>query len=273
MGLKCSVLGHRYGNPSVESDREEQGSEVVITIREIETCERCGEERIVSENKEVTSLETPDDPVTDESLGDVDDERDAVRTGDESPDENPTGVSSSETTPGGTGRPSTVNETTSTDVNEGAEIMDDESDPPVTDDELAEPSVGDGSVGSDAMTESQVSSDSSPQRSVEDDAVIIDDEGDSESEREPGEWPEEPDTGTEDGWTPSDEMEDDSSNTSPDADAAESRAMTVADGLFRCPVCDFTTQVESSSLRAGDFCPECRKGSLVHDPEDETRKA
>src|SRR6056297_2765614 len=61
MGLKCSVIGHKYGDAEVEREREEQGSEVVITIQERETCERCGKTRIVSENKEVTAIETPSD--------------------------------------------------------------------------------------------------------------------------------------------------------------------------------------------------------------------
>jgi len=70
MSFKCSVFGHRYGDPEVERDREEQGSEVVITIKESETCKRCGETRVVSENKEVTTLETPSDIVGDDIAAD-----------------------------------------------------------------------------------------------------------------------------------------------------------------------------------------------------------
>src|SRR6056297_3987610 len=61
MGIKCSVIGHKYGETAVEREREEQGSEVVITIQERETCKRCGKTRVVSENKEVTAIETPSD--------------------------------------------------------------------------------------------------------------------------------------------------------------------------------------------------------------------
>ena len=60
MGIKCSLLGHRFGETTVERDREEDGTEVVITITEFETCTRCGETRVVSENKEVTTLEDAD---------------------------------------------------------------------------------------------------------------------------------------------------------------------------------------------------------------------
>lgn len=55
MGLKC-LLGHDFTEPEVEREREEDGDEVVITVREVKTCRRCEERQIVTENKEVTSL-------------------------------------------------------------------------------------------------------------------------------------------------------------------------------------------------------------------------
>jgi hypothetical protein len=59
MSIRCSLLGHDYGDTETEREREEQGSEVVVTVREFEECERCGERKIVSENKEVTSIASP----------------------------------------------------------------------------------------------------------------------------------------------------------------------------------------------------------------------
>ncbi|MGM0605329.1 MAG: DUF7093 family protein [Halobacteriota archaeon] len=56
MGLRC-LLGHDFGEPELKREREEQGSEVVVTVREITVCSRCGAEQVVSENKEVTSVE------------------------------------------------------------------------------------------------------------------------------------------------------------------------------------------------------------------------
>jgi len=35
MGLRCSLLGHDYGESFVERDREERGNEVVVTEREL----------------------------------------------------------------------------------------------------------------------------------------------------------------------------------------------------------------------------------------------
>ena len=56
MGLRC-LLGHDFDEPELEREREENGEEVVITVREVKTCTRCGETQVVSENKEVTTIE------------------------------------------------------------------------------------------------------------------------------------------------------------------------------------------------------------------------
>ena len=56
MGLRC-LLGHDFDEPEVEREREEDGNEVVTTVREVKTCARCGETQVVSENTEVTTME------------------------------------------------------------------------------------------------------------------------------------------------------------------------------------------------------------------------
>ncbi|MFB6118075.1 hypothetical protein [Halosegnis sp.] len=61
MGLTCSLLGHAFDETDVDRERSEQGSEVVTVVRELEVCRRCGATRVVSENKEVTSIVEPDD--------------------------------------------------------------------------------------------------------------------------------------------------------------------------------------------------------------------
>lgn len=57
MSLRCSLLGHAYGDTEIEREREEQGSEVIVTVREFEECQRCGERSVVTENKEVTAID------------------------------------------------------------------------------------------------------------------------------------------------------------------------------------------------------------------------
>lgn len=59
MGFRC-LLGHDFGPAEVEREREEDGNEMVVTIRQVKTCERCGAERVMTENKEVTSIRTPE---------------------------------------------------------------------------------------------------------------------------------------------------------------------------------------------------------------------
>jgi hypothetical protein len=57
MGLRCSLLGHAYGEPVTERDRERRGDEAVLTVRELKTCKRCGAETVLSENTEVRHLD------------------------------------------------------------------------------------------------------------------------------------------------------------------------------------------------------------------------
>ena len=69
MGLRC-LLGHDFGEPEVEREREEEGNEMVATIREVKTCRRCGERQVVSENKEVTSIRSAEEVGLDEEESD-----------------------------------------------------------------------------------------------------------------------------------------------------------------------------------------------------------
>lgn len=210
MSLTCSIIGHRFGDPVVDRTRDESGSEVVITIRETQTCERCGLERIVSENKEVTTLETPEESAREEST---------------------------DPEPAGDPRPAPAED-------EGAAILEEAEDRLV---EEAEPS----------------SEPAEPAEAPDDGGIILEDDTD-EPERAPGEWPEEPGE-EEPGWQPPTEPADDP-GPSPSVEPT-GEAVTVPEGTFRCPSCGFTTPVESSSLREGDFCPECHTGSLAHETE------
>jgi len=258
MGLKCSVIGHKYGEADVEREREEQGSEVVITIQEQETCERCGKTRIVSENKEVTSIETPSD-IAGDMIDDEDDAGEETDAASEPPAET---VGESEPAP-------TVGEETVEPVDadeDDAEILDDSDDEtadeePSGDSELDDPST---SVSVADAEETEPATD--PE---EDDGVILDAEPEEQSvadDREPGQWPEEPDDGNDD-WAPETAASEEETEESPDVEPVGGSAVTVPNGQFRCPECEFTTDVASSSLRAGDFCPECHKGALINPSE------
>jgi len=276
MALKCSVLGHAFGETEVERQREEQGSEVVITIREVETCERCGEEQVVSENKEVTAIETPSDIAADVIEDDADDEEAGADEGasDEPSDEpaapdtagepadgddatiiddEPDGddVAEVDASPAVADTDATADPAPSPEA-EDAEIMEGSDDP--ADDELEDPStevtVPDAEGGEAVAAEDP----------DEDDGVILgdDEEASVAGDRSPGEWPDEPDGGDDD-WSPTTALGEET-----EAETGGTDAVTVPEGQFYCPECEFTTEVASSSLRAGDFCPECHTGSLVH---------
>jgi hypothetical protein len=225
MGLKCSVIGHKYGETEVERDREEQGSEVVITIQERETCTRCGNTRVVSENKEVTAIETPSDIA------------DGVTEDTASPEpQADTETSSFDSTGDTTDADATADD---------AELIGDQRDEAQT---TAQPPTESPDTGHDG-------DETDPET---DDGVILGSETTDSDDREPGEWPQETSDETDD-WEPA--MEDDDSE--PDVEPAGGTAVTVPSGQFHCPECDFTTDADTTSLRAGDFCPECYKGALV----------
>ncbi|NLV13547.1 DUF7093 family protein [Haloarcula argentinensis] len=280
MGLKCSVLGHKYGETTVEREREEQGSEVVITIQERETCERCGNTRIVSENKEVTAIETPSDIASDL----VEDESESETVEPESPPTDEPTDSAVESDDEGAERSDSWDSVDDPVETPGdSEIGDDV----VDDGEPVDPSADDAEIIDDSDEEEEESGDvelDEPTTTVDvpdaegeepvtedetdpekDDGLILGEEEESESaddDRQPGEWPDEPgDDG--DGWSPETMPVDSGTDDDSDVEPTSDSAVTVPEGEFACPECGFTTKVESTSLRAGDFCPECHKGSLI----------
>jgi DNA-directed RNA polymerase subunit RPC12/RpoP len=431
MSLKCSLLGHRFDESAVEHDRQEDGSEVVIVTTELEACSRCGETRVVSENKEVRTTEAPEDAAESANLpfdGSPDDPDEAVDTAAETGTEligdaetgGTAGDAGDEDATATAGADDTV---TADDAPTGGEILGDDgasaddgstaddgvtatdeatADEEVTADDAADEvgaadeaatavegsadegateSVDDSPAGVDAAADDGDADDStdsedddaeilgsddagstdpeadaqaqargdptsipdadsgadaaavggdsgagagvdSDDEDVTDDAVIID--GDSATERDSGEWPEETPSGAtadsaeeateesdvehieddsvvwsgedddatdesqsgsadadwpeeesataEDGplgeWpeeTMPDEMDD--AESGPTLEQAASPTITVPEGMYKCSECGFTADVESSPHRAGDFCPECHRGTLVQDED------
>jgi len=365
MSIKCSLLGHDFGETTVEREREEEGTEVVITITEMETCTRCGESRVVSENKEVTTLETPDDggraaggsgptsggadettassDATDEfattagegtdtadqtdavildddsdveagaqaearggeptipdaesdaAAGSEPDDDDAVIIGDaEGDDETDTAEKSggdtgaadvTETEPA-TGGDDTVG---GEDDREPGEWPDEDTDPAeragesdeveILDDGPA-PSTEDDADGGDSGDDESVvgSAFNDPASAVEADegaevateqSSSTDEGGAADDDRTVGAWPDEEASGAGSdamGEWPEETLRDEpaeSDASEPSLERIEGHSITVPEGKFKCSECGFTTDVESSSLRAGDFCPECHRGTLL----------
>jgi hypothetical protein len=160
MGLRC-LLGHDFASPEVERERREDGNEVVVTVREVKTCQRCGREVVVSENKEVTAVASPSEG---ESTADT-----------------PAGFPVEASDPG-TGSDSTPRSDVGVDRVPGPDREPERGpDPEASTPAEAAPDAAEAGVDADA--------DAGPEPEA-DDAEIIDD---GDGERGHGEWPAAPD--------------------------------------------------------------------------------
>lgn len=278
MGVKCSLLGHDYGEADVEREHEERGDEVVRTARRVERCRNCGKERTVSENTEVTSLEAaagvhrePDGTIV--AAANADDGSEVI------PSEADGGVTIQEgiAVSPSTGRTPSTSETDTTDTTDSADAID--------------------TVGADATTtrgESDVGSTTRPERAP---GEWPTDPGErrpvsASSETDPDRtsaslaatdgprvrWPDDPtDSGeireVDDGEVRSGTRVTDyasSSETGADSDAESGVGSTARPnvdgapgGTFECPSCGFSASVVDSPYRAGDICPGCQQGYLA----------
>jgi hypothetical protein len=283
MGLRC-LLGHEYANREVEREREERGNEVVVTYRTVETCDRCGERRVVSENKEVRPIRDPREEGVATGLG----------GGSASPDVDG---------PDANDAPATA---------DGDETASDSGAAPTA-------SAGDDDVVIDAEADADGDGDSESRPDpAEEDAVILEDEptDDDGGDRGRGEWPsadaEAADAsdptvdGDDEGW-PDTQGEDEGFDAEPDdgepaavsfgggltpdgTDAATNGSAGTPDGSggavagkqfvaaeavepvseespgeteFFCPNCGYARVAGGSSMRAGDICPDCHKGYIA----------
>jgi hypothetical protein len=286
MGIRC-LLGHEYANREVEREREERGDEVVVTYRTVETCDRCGERRVISENKEVRPIRNPrEEDVTTELGG----------AGATTPDLGGPGADDTEPAD------AAVSDATGDDT------------APRSESEPGPTAPGDG--GADAE-----GSAAEPDPAAED-AVILGDgtDDDDDTDRGHGEWPAAdveaptadgtaavPGSGTEettvgggDGWP--DPRGDDEGFDAEPADgepanisfgggltpeaadeaatngterAVAGKQFVAAESVepvgeestgeteFFCPNCGFARVVGGSSMRAGDICPDCHKGYIA----------
>jgi hypothetical protein len=251
MGLTCSLLGHRFGDPVVEQDREDRGREAVTVTREVVVCERCGERRIRSESTEVAAVADPSD-----DHGGTGEAEHANAGIDTDTDAEPGDDTGSGPEPA-TGEPAARTDGDATAVEEAEPAAEDAPEP-----DLAAPEGEPTDEGAEILTE----------------------ESETE-ERGFGEWPEAPDTtpeptdGASDGGpdaaggtsgepeeaAPGDTADADTrTGTEPDPEAFE-EAAGADDGPVRlaCPDCGFSVAATGSPLRAGDACPDCSAAYLA----------
>ncbi|WP_255170580.1 DUF7093 family protein [Natrononativus amylolyticus] len=281
MVLRCSLLGHDYGEADVEREREERGSEVIVTVTEYEECSRCGDKHLLSENTEVTSIssetvasdppaptaehETAPEPANDEE---TDADAEFVDDDPDPAEEEPA---------------------------DAVELPTDENGDPITDDaEILEETIDpDAERGHGEWPDSEdvgppVGADAEPTAWPDEDEDA--DADDREYEPAPDDGAEVLESGSEtlfldaDGEV-SDVGADRSAGTSEEGThpagtdsgtgIASAQSAPVPgesapdDGVpteFFCPQCSFLAAGDRGSLRPGDICPECRKGYLGERP-------
>ena len=326
MGLTCRLLGHSYGDPETEREREERGDEVVVSIKELQVCSRCGREQVISENKEVTAIRTP------EEIGMTEGEAETAAAGFEPADLEPGTGGPDDPAPEATSgtqdagdtpeietapdpeteaqaqpepEPQPEAETQSAPEHPTAGDVDEESEPEVTDDAIILDDEDDEGVQRDRTQWPDEVDDVDTEDPVpkpnpdDDDAEFIDADADvgTDSEETPsqtrdrGAWPDAP--GEDEGW---DAQPDDgepvsvsfgggltpegngaSADSSNDefieaggddefvrADEANLGSETPDESIeYYCPNCGHSRRASSSSMRAGDICPDCKKGYIA----------
>lgn len=260
MSLRCSLLGHEYGESEIEREREERGNEVVISVVELERCVHCGKTQTISENTEVTQLSST-------RAGTVQDRS----------------RQPAETTTGGPGiepRPDVVSTPSETEPNASIRSRPDTQpgavDPGSEDGEIIEKGPAD--EPDDSEREPGAWPDAADRRGRDGSNAWPETDGDDEGFDATA-----PDGKTDlefgGGLTPqADQGAEiiDSSGAS-DADDGETEPTFVSAGprpvpdrpaksagetTLYCPNCETAGLDDRDSLRAGDICPECHKGYL-----------
>ena len=300
MGLRC-LLGCDWGEPEVEREREERGDEVIITVNEVKTCTRCGKQQVVSENTEVTSLDQLTETAADEAVAEPPAAEEAAAPA--APAGGPAGepaepAANSDVTVDATD-PATDDAEVLTDgpedlgTAEAANMTVDDVEAAAA--EPADPTEETDAGAVEAADDDGVILDDEPDKPDEpvdrepgewpeyEDREGAADEGDNEwpdpetedegfSAEEPTDPPEDMTFGG--GFTP--EITDDTELADGDEQLSFTRAEettveyepTVDDiqTEFYCPECGLAREAGNSSMRAGDICPECKRGYISERP-------
>ena len=316
MGFRC-LLGCDFGEPELKREREERGEEVIVTVKEEKTCSRCGKTKIVSENKEVTSIEqlaataagdaeATTQSSTAEATATQPADSSAAATDEPAVDDAPTAAAEADTSAAAEAGTSTAAEAdTSAAAADDAATADTKptaSQSTASSESASRDTADEGVTVTHAETEPAADTDSEPADDTTDDGVILSEasESDTDDDRDAGEWPEYDEReewpeqeGDDDGYdatAPTDDGPEEvtfGGGFTPEAaetdeesgevvEAAEEGQFTKAEEAtvyeptvddieteFYCPECGFTRLSGRSSMRAGDICPECRKGYIA----------
>lgn len=264
MGLRCSLLGHTFVEEDVTRERQDRGSEVLTITREIERCRRCGAERVVSENTEVTAVGSAEESGASAGAGSGTGPGAGVGGG------QPGGTRGSGADVAGGGGADDQSGFSDVPVDppddpaeDDAEILTeeeerqpgqwpDEDEPPQTDSGGPEPAGtgGAGSAGGGEIIDAEESADTAGDEAANepDDEITHEQPADTRDQTpEPG---------------PGSTME----SSEPDEESKfepVGSSVTVPEGHYECSGCGFRVDAESS-FRDGDVCPECREAYLEY---------
>lgn len=248
MGLACSVLGHRYGEREHIEERDRQGSEEIIAIREVKTCDRCGEELVVSETKEVVAI---DEPESTEPTEEVDEPApEPVPEPTPEPDEGSATADIPDAEAEEADEGVILREPDDREPGEWHPAEDDESEDEASSEEVVwpdpegeenqeEPDADDPSPWPDVEGEDEGFDASEVDGDPDLAARIIESTGEGGGDAE------------QDGFLRADEID---ASEGPDEDAIHTE--------FFCPQCDWNARTRTTSVRRGDICPECRSGYI-----------
>ncbi len=294
MGLRC-LIGHDFGDLQTERDREDRGGEEVLTVREFRECDRCGERKIISENKEVTASpdpspdlgraeaesmaepqpEAPGETPTDDTYDEVSAEDDdgVILPDDDTEDDNAPerdrGEWPEQEEPVELdGEPQDWPETTGDDEGFAAEPADGEPAPDVDFQGSLRPERAPDDTATASTDTGEILEETDPEPA----SAAVTEAGEPESDshdtdpaasRSAPPEPQESDSADSEP-APDPEPASPSGITSADA-GPEPTGRQISDGNteFVCPECGHTADSVGSSLRPGDICPECHKGYLA----------
>lgn len=251
MGLRC-LVGHDYGDLQTESERDETGDEVVITIREYRACSRCGNRRIVSENKEVKPLS----PSTDE-------ENESPEPASPPPEYESSEEVSAEDDDGIILPEDSTPEETASDERARGEWPESEHDSETESPAEASPKQWPDPKGDDEGFNAEPD-DGEPASDVEfsKNGLMPERRQDSEAAHEAG-ISATPGSAESDGSS----LESGIRRSGPGPSPTGRQREAGPDAVFVCPECGYESPGIGASLRAGDICPECRNGYMSEQTE------
>jgi len=269
MGVRCNVLGHVHDTTELEERREERPNGTVLICREYQVCRRCGDRDELYRNEQL--LARPEGETNTDGSGAEPSDVGAseVEAGaSEDPSEAVTAGADGE---GDERDPASEESVGETDSETGVEILTDESGDDsqqhVEADERAQDEAGDGV--SDSDTETVSASGDTDEGSTTDDGVILSESSSEVATLQSGTDPAAERSGTE-SLTPGAGTETETAAADGGRDtgtavgsASESWAVEVTTDDTEevvCRTCGEKWDRDSTSLRDGDLCPDCRRG-------------